>query len=88
MSHQPRPRPAPPWARSPGPRHMAPAPPKPAVSAPRSYLSDRLILFWTVTAIVITVAGVAIVTVLGPSLAHHLQASRPARRWRAGGVDL
>ena len=72
MSYQPRSRHAPPWDYAPRPRHEAPppprheAPPPPRREAPpeRSHLSDGAILFWTIVAIVGTIGGVAIMTVL------------------------
>jgi hypothetical protein len=66
MSYQPRSRHAPPWDSSPRPRHEAPprrheAPPE------RGHLRDGLVLFWTIAAIVGTIGGVVIMTVLWPS---------------------
>ena len=72
MSYQPRSRHAPPWDYAPRPRHEAPPPPRHEAPPPRrreaaperSHLSDGAILFWTIVAIVGTIGGVAIMTVL------------------------
>ena len=72
MSYQPRSRHAPPWDYAPRPRHEAPPPPRHEAQPPRrreapperSHLSDGAILFWTIVAIVGTIGGVAIMTVL------------------------
>jgi hypothetical protein len=71
MSYPPRPRHAPPWDSPARPRlrHQAAPPPRHQASPERSRLSDGLILFWTITAIVVTIGGVIVTTALWPSLA-------------------
>ena len=64
MSYQPRSRHAPPWDYAPRPRHEAPPPRRREAAPERSHLSDGAILFWTIVAIVGTIGGVAIMTVL------------------------
>ena len=69
MSCQPRPRHAPPWDGSPRPRHQAPPTRRRGGAPPgRRRLTDAWILFWTIAAIAGTIGGVAVMTVLSPSV--------------------